>query len=292
MNTCTSPMLSTVCPLVRPEDLGQQTSLVPQGIRGRGVVRVPRIVRGPSSGARRRPLHHRRHPDVVVADLLGQHLAEGFQRGLGGDVHRQHRERVQRRLARRVDDVTAAGGPQERYGGARGVHRAEEVGRHLAGDVLVAEQLDGAGSVDGGVIDEHVDRPEAGCHLFEGRPHAVGVADVGGDRHDGRPELAGHILETWPGPGQHHDGRALLDEAPGNADARSARGARDDGDLPLHASHRAAPTCPVRSLSLVVQPGRSARAVGQLVAQHPPQQLAGRRVGELVAELNDAGHFG
>src|SRR5438067_2114830 len=58
-------------------DFGQQTSRGPHLEGRRGVLGIPRPVRGAVAGVLRSALYEGRHSDVVVLHLLGQDPAEG-----------------------------------------------------------------------------------------------------------------------------------------------------------------------------------------------------------------------
>ena len=177
---------------------------------------------------------------VLALDAIAQpslRIAESLERGLRGDIHREHWERVQGRLARRVDDVATTGSAQERDGCSAGVDRSGEIGGDLLAYVEVAEELDAARPVHGGVVHEDIDPPEPVTDPGERTPDAVGIAHIGDEGHGLTAEIRRRLLQAFPAPRQQKDGGTLLDKSAGHPETRATRCTGDDRDLPVERPH-------------------------------------------------------
>ena len=101
--------------------------------------------------------------------------------------------------------------------------------------VVVAVAVDDRGAHDPGVVDEHVEPPEALDHLGHDRAHPGVVAHVERPRRRGRAGRqdllggGGRAFERHIGRG---DERTLVGEKVGGRPAHAARGTGDEHDLP------------------------------------------------------------
>src|SRR5438270_10041355 len=113
---------------VLARDASQYPVLFPALVGDGRVPRVPLPVGGATPLTGSHALDERGNPYLFFFVLSSQRLSQRLEPGLGDRVHREHRERLDRRLTRRVDDVAASGGAHQRYGLPAGVYGTEQVG--------------------------------------------------------------------------------------------------------------------------------------------------------------------
>jgi NADH-quinone oxidoreductase subunit N len=187
----------------------------------------------------RQPRGDHVHADAVGAQLQGERLREAVERGLRARVGHEARAGDPRQRAAHVDDAAAP--PLDHPGGHR--LAAEEAGLRLRVELplvvlppVLGERDDR--EVDGGVVDEDVDRAElrldAADHRLDLRPDG----GVGADE-DGPPAGGGDLLDDLLPRAAirdvvHGDLRALAGERLRDGGADPAARSGDDGDLVLH----------------------------------------------------------
>ena len=168
----------------------------------------------------------------AVADVAIGVVAR--QRQLRGLRHRVGDVRQRRALARRradVDDPPAARGGHPRRGRAHEPHRAHDVELPLALPVVVGELLERAHEARAGVVDEHVDGPEAARRT---RPRCARPSPACGDvrrRPTRAPSSAATRAELVAGARDEQHPRALRAQQPRRREADAARRAGDDARL-------------------------------------------------------------
>src|SRR5690606_23588258 len=180
---------------------------------------------------------HRVHRHALAGVLAGQRLGEADQAGLGGDVVGLAGVAAQRHHRAEVHHAPEARAQHAAQGGLGEVEGAREVGVDDRLPVVVLHAQHQAVAGDAGVVDEHVEAPEALDHALDQRLAGGGVGDVGAEG-GGLPAggLDGlHDLLGGAGRGDvvHRHAVALPAEALRHGAAEAAAGARHEHDAPF-----------------------------------------------------------
>ena len=111
-------------------------------------------------------------------ELGGKRLREAFYGELGGVVEAPPGRANESADRGEIDDMTGAALAEVREKGAGDADEAEDVGLEDGHELIFGSFLDGAGEAIAGVVDEDVDRAEAGSSLSHDGEHLRGVSDV------------------------------------------------------------------------------------------------------------------
>jgi hypothetical protein len=121
--------------------------------------------------------------------------------------------------------------------------------------VLDAQRVQGRDRHHAGVVDQHVQAPEALTGQLDERGHVLAPAHVGGHRRD-RAAVGGdagsHRLQARGSAGPEHDAGAALGQQLRSRLADPAAGPRDGDDLLLDAAHALAPVLCKRAIACSV----------------------------------------
>jgi len=180
-------------------------------------------------------------PDAVAAQLDGEDLGDGGQGGLGGGVgaeaglgpHGRHR----------VDhhDAPVALLDHRRRRGLGELQGAEEVDLHRPPPpVEVGVEEPPVVAIVEGVVDEHVEAPEAVDDLVDRRAARRRVGDVQAQAEGGGPrrrQLVGERADPGLVPSGHDHRRPLPAQRPGHRAPQARPGPRHERHLAVEQSH-------------------------------------------------------
>ncbi len=161
----------------------------------------------------------------------GQRTGEVGDRALGRVIEAHAPVAAQTGHRRDVDDVAFAG-DQCRHGGAGAIEHAVQVHGHQLFPVLYAQLGHFAGLDDAGIVDQHIQAPEAGRHFLEQRFHVARVGHIrGSDQVPFALQLRGYFGQLVVITADQHNTCAFLGKTFGGRFADSGTGTCDDDDF-------------------------------------------------------------
>ena len=175
--------------------------------------------------------HDDRHVDPGAAQLEAHRLGEADHAVLGRAVRRQARSRAAARERRDVDDVARAARHHAPHRLLRAVDHRAQIEVELAGDALRALLGQRGHGHDPGVVDEHVERPEALLDLVEERDQGRVVGDVDPEPEPAGAERGSRTLRQLAIQVAYRDARALARQRLGDRAADAAAASGDCHDL-------------------------------------------------------------